>query len=209
MRWKTICFDLDNTLFSHEDAFEKAICFCFDTLLKAKNLQEGIDTKKLFTVFKKYSDVYWNDYETGVLSQTEYRRKRFLQTAAHFHFPFTYSEADDFHEHYYLVIDDFSEPYPQLSLLMENLAKANIKLGIITNGTADTQYNKINKLALNQWFSDDCILISEEVKVCKPNREIFDLAKKKLQSDGDYLFVGDSWDHDVIGAIEAGWDSIF
>lgn len=209
MRWKTICFDLDNTLFSHEKAFEKSICFCFESILQKKDLLKDIDISKLFTVFKKYSDLFWTDYETGVLTPQEYRRKRFLSTVENFKLPFTTLEADEFHHHYYRVVDDFSEPYPYLHSLINNLIKANIKIGIITNGTADTQYNKINKLELNEWISNDCIFVSEELKIWKPDRKIFDLAKTNLCSEGGYLFVGDSWEHDVVGAIEAGWDAIF
>lgn len=209
MRWKTICFDLDNTLFSHEKAFEKAICFCFESILEQKGLHKGININELFTVFKKYSDLFWSDYEEGILSPQDYRRKRFLNTANHFQLPLTIKEADEFHDHYYCVVDDFSEPYPSLHSLIKNLLEANIKVGIITNGMADTQYNKINKLELNSMLSNDCIFVSEELQIWKPDREIFDMAKAKLHSEGGYLFVGDSWAHDVVGAIDAGWDSIF
>ncbi|RXI99454.1 HAD family hydrolase [Anaerobacillus alkaliphilus] len=209
MRWKTICFDLDNTLFSHEKAFEDAICFCFNSIIRNKNLTDKVSTKEWFPVFKKYSDLFWSDYEAGVITAKEYRRKRFLQSALHFQLPFTTSEADEFHNHYFFIVDDFSEPYPSLHTMMQTLVTANVKVGIITNGTADTQSNKINKLNLTQWLSNDCIFISEELKVFKPKREIFDLAKSRLQSDGGYLFVGDSWEHDVVGAINAGWDAIF
>ncbi|OIJ16091.1 hypothetical protein BKP35_03675 [Anaerobacillus arseniciselenatis] len=209
MRWETICFDLDNTLFSHEDAFEKAIRFCFDCILKEKNLIEKINSTDLFSIFKKNCDLYWDDYEKGDITPKEYRRKRFLMTAEQFDLPFNAHDADKFHDQYYNVVDDFSEPYPYLYSLMSTLAEASVKMGIITNGTVDTQYNKIKKLSLNDWISDDFVFISEEVNVAKPNRAIFDLAKSKLGSKEKCLFIGDSWEHDVVGSIEAGWDSIF
>lgn len=209
MRWTTICFDLDNTLYSHEKAFEKAILFCFESILKAKKLLGEADTKQLFTVFKKNCDLYWNDYENGVLTPTEYRRKRFLETTQLFQLPFDAEDADEFHKTYYNVIDVFSEPFPKLHLMMNTLVEAQVKIGIITNGAIDTQYNKIKELNLYEWIPNDAIFISEQLKIAKPNRKIFDIAKQKLDSSGQYLFVGDSWEHDVVGAIEAGWDSIF
>lgn len=209
MRWGTICFDLDNTLFSHEVAFEKSICFCFQSLLKEKKLFNEINLANWFSTFKHYSDLYWSDYETGVLSPKEYRRKRFLHSVYDFQLPFTNQEADDFHEHYYCVVDDFSEPFPYLYEMMEKLVTSNVKVGIITNGMVDTQYNKITKLKLNEWLSEDSIFISEQLQLWKPDRKIFDYAKEKLKSKGNCLFVGDSWDHDVVGAIGAGWDAIY
>lgn len=209
MRWNTICFDLDNTLYSHEQAFEKAICFCFESILKAKNILGVVDTKQLFTVFKKNCDLYWNDYESGALSPIEYRRKRFLETTQLFQLPFKVDDADKFHRTYYNVIDVFSEPFPILNSMMNALVEAEVKIGIITNGGTDTQYNKIKELNLYEWIPNDAIFISGQLKIAKPNRQIFDIAKQKLGSDGSYLFVGDSWEHDVVGAMDAGWDSIF
>lgn len=209
MRWKTICFDLDNTLFSHEKAFEHAIRYCFKDVLKKKNILNKVNIDDLFPVFKKYCDLFWSDYEAGMLSATDYRRKRFLATVDFFKLPFTVEAADEFHDHYYRIVDDFSEPYPFLHSLIRNLTAANVKIGIITNGTADTQYSKIKKLKLNEWLTDDCLFISEELNLSKPDKEIFEFAKKRLKAEGNCLFVGDSWEHDVVGAIEAGWESIF
>lgn len=209
MRWTTICFDLDNTLFSHEEAFEKAICFCFEEILKRKKVEKTPQMDQLFSSFKKYSDLYWDDYEKKKISPQEYRRKRFLETATEFDLPFNEIDADDFHEHYYDVVDEFSEPYSNLHSFMKLLLNSKIKMGIITNGAVHTQYNKIKKLELNQWFSRDSIFVSEQLKISKPAKEIFDLAKQKLNSCGGHLFVGDSWEHDVVGAIEAGWDAIY
>ncbi len=209
MRWGTICFDLDNTLYSHEKAFEKAIIFCFKTILNKKNLRYNFSVDELFTIFKKNCDLYWPDYESGSLSQQQYRRKRFLETMNYFKLPFTSIESDEFHNHYTQVVDDFSEPFPYLYSLLKKLVAVNIKIGIITNGNVTTQYNKLNKLKLNQWFTADSIFISEQLMAAKPERKIFDLAKSKLFSEFGYLFVGDSWDHDVVGAVSAGWDCIY
>lgn len=209
MRWQTICFDLDNTLYSHEEAFERAICYCFKTLLKKENLLEEVNISNLYTVFKKYCDYYWDDYENGVITPVEYRRKRFLATVLQFQLPFTYKDADDFHEHYYKIVDQFCEPYPELVPFMNSLVESNINIGIITNGSVDTQYRKIKKLNLYNWVSNDYIFISEQVKSAKPDHQIFEIAKKALKSSSGYLYIGDSWEHDVVGSIEAGWDSIF
>lgn len=209
MRWTTICFDLDNTLFSHEEAFEKAINYCLRSTIGKKAIDKYIDYSQMFLTFKKYSDQFWADYEHSIITPREYRRKRFLETMKEYGLLFSEKDADEFHELYYNIVDDFSEPFPFLHELMKKITCSGVKIGIITNGTVDTQYNKIEKLELMQWLGNECIFISEELKIWKPDPTIFHTAKARLHSDGGFLFVGDSWNHDVVGAIEAGWDSIF
>ncbi|MGO4887165.1 HAD family hydrolase [Anaerobacillus sp. MEB173] len=209
MRWNCVFFDLDNTLFSHEEAFEKAIHYCFHKFRNKWNREVAADD--WFPVFKKYSDMYWDLFEKKELSALEYRRLRYQATLKDFAIISSAEEADEFHRLYYDVVDDFSEPYPGLVDLLTALTNVQIPIGIITNGTVDTQYNKIEKLGIQSFFSPNCIFISEEFQVAKPSREIFDLALKTICNNDNIkpLFVGDSWEHDIIGAINAGWDAIY
>ncbi len=77
------------------------------------------------------------------------------------------------------------------------------KLGLVTNGTGETQRAKLQALALDGLF--DPVLISEEVGVRKPDQRIFELA---LASWGvvaeSVLFVGDDPVSDILGAKAAG-----
>ncbi|WP_216830009.1 HAD family hydrolase [Alkalihalobacterium elongatum] len=213
MRWRTVCFDLDNTLFSHEDAFEKAICYCFEKLqeqwLQENRIESPIDVAMWFKTFKKYSDLHWNQFETRKITAQTYRRLRYHDTMKEFQMPYSDKEADAFHAQYYDIVDSFSEPFEGLDELMNELKERNVKVGIITNGGVDTQYRKIEKIGLSSFINNDQIFVSDELGVAKPNREIFDLALRKLGVTNEKLFIGDSWEHDVCGAIDAGWDAIY
>ncbi|MEB1807631.1 MAG: HAD family hydrolase [Bacillaceae bacterium] len=213
MRWRTICFDLDNTLFSHEDAFEKAICFCFETLqeqwLNDKKIESPVDVATWFKTFKKNCDLYWEQFETKKVTAKTYRRLRYHDTMKKFDLPYSDEEADHFHAHYYEIVDSFSKPFDGLVDLMNELTEKNIKVGIITNGPADTQYRKIDKIGLSSLIDREHIFVSEELGVAKPSRDIFDLAITKLGETNGKLFIGDSWEHDICGAIDAGWDAIY
>ncbi|WP_209125374.1 HAD family hydrolase [Alkalihalobacillus sp. BA299] len=213
MQWKTICFDLDNTLFSHEEAFEKAICYCFEQLqqkwLEKNVIENQLDLSTWFNSFKRYSDIYWKKFETKKVDAKTYRRLRYHDTMKEFALPYTDEEADAFHAHYYDIVDTFSEPYEGLFELMSVLQQSGIIVGIITNGTADTQYRKVEKIGLASFISNDQIFISEELGVAKPSRKIFDIALQKLGETKEKLFIGDSWEHDICGAIDAGWDAIY
>ena len=84
-----------------------------------------------------------------------------------------------------------------------NEFKGKYKLGIITNGTPDLQWKKINGGNLKHFF--DYIAISGEHGFAKPDRRIFDIALKKLGSDySETVMVGNNLTTDITGARESG-----
>lgn len=211
VNWKGIGFDLDNTLFSHELAFERAIEESFYTYCEEVRLpKEQVSFTAFFPLFKKNSDLFWSMFEEKKIDGTSYRRLRFNETMKALQLPYGYDLSDRFHAHYYHVVNEYSEPFTSLHELMTFLTNRKIKIFIITNGTVDTQYKKIKKLGLDYWIKKDYTIVSEEVGISKPNKEIFELAEERVGLHADeLLFVGDSWKHDVVGSLNAGWDAIF
>ncbi|WP_078552832.1 HAD family hydrolase [Bacillus alkalicellulosilyticus] len=207
MRWQTICFDLDNTLYSHEQAFEKAIKHCYSSIYPL--YEATIDTDIWFRVFKHHCDLYWSSYEQGALSRPEYQRKRFSETMKYFTLSYSDKESDVFHQQYFDIIDDFVTPFEGVKSLLHTLQRTGVTLGIISNGNAVVQHEKVRKLGLTSLFNG--IFISEDIGVEKPDARIFSFALDKLQQiiAGGVLFVGDAWIHDIVGALEAGWDAIY
>ncbi|WP_171051714.1 HAD family hydrolase [Alteribacter natronophilus] len=209
MQWNSICFDLDNTLFSHEAAFKRAMEDCFHTLIKPAPGCDHVTFKDFFPVFKRNSDRFWDLFEKKKVSGTEYRRMRFTKTMDELSLRLGNREADRFHERYYRIVDEFTEPFPGIESLFDMLGRKGVRLGIITNGTTDTQYRKLEKLNISRWVTPEQMIVSEEAGVAKPHPEIFRLAEETFSLKEPVLFVGDSWKHDVAGPIDAGWDSLF
>jgi|Deesub1362A_J573_1020465.scaffolds.fasta_scaffold00222_48 HAD superfamily hydrolase (TIGR02253 family) len=88
-----------------------------------------------------------------------------------------------------------------------NSLMGKFKLGLITNGPARVQKEKINKLDIQKYF--DIILISGEIGVAKPNPEIFKLALKNLKVHPENaIFVGDSYEYDIVGAKRIGMKTV-
>ena len=81
-------------------------------------------------------------------------------------------------------------------------------LTIVTNGFVEVQYEKFDKSGLKNYFSH--IVLSEEVGCQKPNPRIFEEALRMngLQAE-DVVMIGDSWNSDIQGAINAGIDQIW
>ena len=86
-----------------------------------------------------------------------------------------------------------------------------MKLGVITNGPSAHQWRKIKTLNLEQWVNPEYIFVSGDVGVNKPERGIFEYARKKMgtQNPEDIVYVGDSYEKDIIGATGAGWNAIW
>ena len=91
--------------------------------------------------------------------------------------------------------------------LVRYLAK-KYPLTVVTNGFVEVQYEKFDKSGLRDCFAH--IVLSEEVGCQKPNPRIFEeaLRMNNLSAD-DVVMIGDSWNSDIQGAINAGIDQIW
>ena len=85
---------------------------------------------------------------------------------------------------------------------------AKYPLTVVTNGFVEVQYEKFDKSGLRDCFA--YIVLSEEVGCQKPNPRIFEEALRMngLQAE-DVVMIGDSWNSDIQGAINAGIDQIW
>ena len=73
----------------------------------------------------------------------------------------------------------------------------------VRNGLPDVQYTKLDTLGITELFK--CIVLSEELGIAKPDARIFLWALEQTGlAPEESLYVGDSFDHDVVGAINAG-----
>ena len=85
------------------------------------------------------------------------------------------------------------------------LPGARHPMGIITNGPAAHQMEKVEALGLYRWFAPESIVVSGAVGVAKPDPEIFRIACERLgTSPESCVYVCDSFASDVVGATSAG-----
>lgn len=103
-----------------------------------------------------------------------------------------------------LAIADQLQPDEALQDALKALSR-RMKLGIITNGSSETQRSKIKAASLDKVFAPACIWISAEVGTAKPQRAIFQTASVALGvSPEQCLFIGDREREDKAGALAAG-----
>lgn len=197
-----IFFDVDDTLYNQIEPFSRAFYKNFSNI-------HSIDIEKLFLASRKYSDEVFHKTEKMEMSLREmhvYRISKAFEEFGHYILP---ESALAFQIDYERYQDEISIS-PDMKETLEFLITNGIKIGIITNGPEEHQKKKINTLGLKRWVSDENITVSGEVGFAKPEREIFQLAKERMKIQEDRIYyVGDSFENDVMGALNAGWTPIW
>ena len=92
--------------------------------------------------------------------------------------------------------------------VLESLRTRGLKLGIVTNGTEQSQWAKIERLDFPAYV--ESIVISEAAGVSKPDPGIFELALSELDlAPAETYFVGDHPVNDIAGSQAAGLTPIW
>jgi putative hydrolase of the HAD superfamily len=100
----------------------------------------------------------------------------------------------------------YLKPFPEVIPTLLKL-KDRYKLGIISNGLAVKQWEKLVGLGIHHFF--DIVTTSEELGYSKPEKQIFEFAIEKLGlKPRECVMVGDKLETDIIGANRAGMYSI-
>ena len=100
------------------------------------------------------------------------------------------------------------ECFPDTTHVLQTLRQCGYKLGIITNGSSESQRAKIR--AANLAAQVDVILVSAEEGITKPDPAIFLRAAARLHvPPAASLFIGDNPEADILGAQAAGMQGVW
>jgi len=200
---KAIFFDLDDTLHDHHAPFARAI----SPLLPGPKNQ--LDTVDIYKSFRFYSDVLWKEYDCGKIPLDQLRVERIVRTLKECSIEVTEEKAIQFQESYEQELQLLTL-FPEVPLLLKELKELGVEIGLITNGPTEHQWMKIRQLGLGVHFSENHIFISDRVGRAKPNPYIFEVAAREINLPSEnLLYVGDSWENDVVGPIKAGWNAVW
>ena len=197
---KAIVFDVDDTLYDLSVPFKEAFAEVFP--------EEKIDLEGAFLASRRYSDSVYARSLSGEMSMEEMYIYRFESAFRDYGMIIDAQGALEFQAVYELKQQEIFMT-EQMKQLLTKLMKKK-ELGIITNGPAQHQWDKINALGIKEWIPVEHIFISGEQGVAKPEKEIFELAEKKMSLQPDEIcYVGDSYENDMEGAKRAGWKTIW
>lgn len=193
MRYETLLFDLDHTLLDSDASEVAAYAHTMATIGLA-------DPDHHFERYVAINRALWRAVEAGTLQPAEVRFRRFEQFTAEIGIaadPVVMADA------FVWGLGAHGELYDGARELLDALV-GRARLGIVTNGLSEVQRARIERLDLGRYF--DAVIISSEVGVTKPRREIFDLAFEQLGSPdpATALMIGDSLTSDVRGGRDFG-----
>lgn len=197
MKYEIIIFDADETLFdfrrSERDALEKTMVE-FDI---------AYDENHHLKIYQGINNAIWKEFEEGRISQAHLKVERFKRLSKHLNTGF---DEHEFAKCYMKHLGNASFLFDESAELVESLHK-NFRLTIITNGLAEVQSNRIKRSGIAEYFED--IVISEEVKISKPDKRIFEHAMNNIKHTDKrkVLIVGDSLTSDIQGGINFGIDT--
>lgn len=191
MKYEIIIFDADETLFDFKKSEREAF--------KNTMLEFGVDYEPKYHL-KIYQDIntaIWKAFEEGLITQEKLKTDRFRRLSEAINMDF---DANELAKSYMNHLADGSFLLEGAIALIESL-KEKYKLLIVTNGLTHVQNKRIKKSIIAHHFED--IVISEEVKVSKPNPKIFEIALKNFNhvDKSKVLMVGDSLTSDIQGGI--------
>lgn len=101
----------------------------------------------------------------------------------------------------------WTRPVPGTLEMLRELQDAGLRLGIISNADG-----RVARYLAAAGLADEfeLILDSGAVGIEKPDRRIFGMALDRLELEADeVVYVGDSWEVDVVGARDAGIRPIY
>ena len=193
MRYETFLFDLDHTLLDSEASEISAYAHTMATIGHA-------DPDHHFERYVAINREMWRAVEAGTMQPTDVRFRRFEQFTAEAGIdadPVAMAEA------FVWGLGAHGELYDGARELLEALA-GRVRLGMVTNGLSEVQRARIDRLDLGRYF--DAVIISSEVGVTKPRREIFDHAFEQLGSPdpATAVMIGDSLSSDIRGGRDYG-----
>jgi len=204
-RMTVVVFDVDDTLYEQRIPFELAMKANFG---KKNWFDDTISLPTLYRLFRYHSDIAYANVVAGVLSLHDMRVLRIKQTLKDIDVEITDSECESFqacylHEQIKIVI------HPEMIKLLNVLREKNVPTSILTNGPTDHQELKLLRLNLVNWINEEAHHISESIGYSKPDTTAFKMVERTHFNETDFLYVGDSYDNDVVGAKSAGWKVIW
>lgn len=202
---KAILFDMDDTLLDWYSAVHNA----WEAVCAEVAPRLGGDAGTLREAIRRESALFWADEE----AVAEYRTKpldsrRHIVRLALLSEGLDEAPAGEIANHSLRGLQDGVTPFDDSIETLEALRAQGYRLGMVTNGSSDTQREKIARWDLAQYFDE--IVIEGEFGQGKPDPAVFAQA---LSGTGaaphEAWMVGDNLYADIGGARGAGIHSVW
>lgn len=207
-KYKTLIFDLDDTLIDNN----QSIKYAFTVIINELKLKYSDD---LFSEWTKFDTAYWHAWESGNMTIpasiktledkiTYLRANRFVIFFKELKIDFETAVA--INELYCSMLGVNIVEIENACKLLQEL-NSDYEIIIATNGPKDAAINKLEKAKLKSYISS--IICSEEIGFSKPMPEFFNFLYDKTQNKdkNKMLLIGDSLTTDILGGMNNGIDT--
>jgi len=198
MKYTTLLFDLDDTLFD----FRRAEAEALRRTLESLNQPFAPEYEALYAACNQQ---VWKEFERGQIESAELRVKRFRLFFERLHLPAS-SDPQAVSPVYLHFLAQGAFLLPGAEELIRAL-RPRCRLALVTNGLSDVQRPRLAASPLAESF--DGLFISEEIGAAKPSPAYFDAVFQALgnPSRSSTLLIGDSLTSDMQGGLNYGLDT--
>ncbi|MDV0430083.1 HAD family hydrolase [Lactiplantibacillus sp. DA1] len=199
---KAIIFDLDDTLYDQKSPFTTALTKTFNQRLSDPELAE------IFNRFHDFNDRTFNQVTDAAMSLEAWQTARIRHALAPITERISMDWAIQFEMAYQQALNHICL-FNGLAATLTKLSHA-FKIGIITNGPAPIQHQKLHQLQIEHFVHPDNIFISEELGIAKPDPSIFTTWAHQVGiKANEAVYVGDNAALDMTSAKHAGWQTFW
>jgi putative hydrolase of the HAD superfamily len=204
MAYQHILFDLDGTLWDFHQNSKDTL----HTLFGEHQLAECLkcDFEMYYKNYYQINDQYWALFRENKIDKNELRYGRFNASFKAFNFE-NLDLAKSMNDAY-MNLSPYKTKLLEGTLDLLDYLINKYTLHIVTNGFPEVQHIKMSNSGLLPYFQE--LFISEEIGYNKPDKKIFEHIFEKLNTKAsDCIMIGDSWEADIIGAMNVDMDYIY
>ncbi|MGN6533805.1 MAG: YjjG family noncanonical pyrimidine nucleotidase [Ginsengibacter sp.] len=205
MKYQHLFFDLDHTLWDFDANAEESLAELYDFFnLESKAIGPF---SKFYSTYLNHNLTLWSRYEKGYITTDELKWRRMWRTLLDFQIA-DEKLAKDMSEFFLEALPTKKKVFEYTHEILDYLTEKKYSLHLITNGFEKTQRLKLASSELTKYFKN--IITSEISNSVKPKKEIFEYAVNKAAGKiEESIMIGDNLQADILGAQNAGMDSIF
>jgi HAD superfamily hydrolase (TIGR01549 family) len=182
-----VCFDLDGTVVQLTKPYDSLLDAAFEACLgQVDPAWTAHYNERFFEYFEAIASDPYRQAMVDVCGEFDISADPTTLTEELLEREFAATAVNDAHD----VLTTLADSHP---------------LGLITNGVGRVQREKLARTGLGDLF--DAVVVSYDVGTHKPNRQIFDAARNRLNADR-YVMVGDDHASDIVGARGAGFEAV-
>lgn len=202
--YDVLFIDLDDTLYD----------FTANSIAAYREVFDLMGYERWFRDFEHYYEIYWDRnkqlwvlYADNKITKEQLNAERYMHPLRVVGVPDAESVSVRFWEESMKRLPLGKRLMPHARAVLDYL-KSRYRLYVLSNGFSELQSRKMQSAGIADYF--DGVVLSDDIGVNKPHREIFEHALRVAGVSADRaLMIGDNYEVDIKGAMGVKMDQVF